>query len=58
MPIYKLKMDFELGVSTLYIGDEELTLEDGINRLFASLEKFRPSSLASRHLRGALSVSV
>ena len=55
---YKLKMDFELGVSTLYIGDEELTLEDGINRLFASLEKFRPSSLASRHLRGALSVSV
>ena len=39
---YKLKMDFEVGVSTLYIGDEELPLEDGINQLFASLEKFRP----------------
>ena len=40
---YKLKIDFDLGVSTMYIGREELTLEDGINRLFASLEKFRPS---------------
>ena len=37
--VYKLKMDFKLYVSTLYEGRQELSLDEGISRLLATLKK-------------------